>query len=117
MICGSERNTRSAMCRRRIKLTNPSRSTLRLRIALLILFATTTTSSVPAQSESLSATDQAIALVQQDKLPEATQLLTALVKRNKKDVRAWHWLGTALEKQGKVGDAVKAHEQAAKVAD
>jgi hypothetical protein len=55
--------------------------------------------------------------VQQDNLDEAINVLAAPVKRNKKDIRAWHWLATALEKQRQLKNASKAHENAAKTAE
>ena len=90
---------------------------MRLRAPLLlIVLAITATAQVTLQPASLSQRDRAIALVQQDNIPEAIRLLTAWVKQNKKDVRAWHWLGLALEKQHNRADALKAYEQAAKTA-
>ncbi|HEX6189747.1 MAG TPA: TonB family protein [Pyrinomonadaceae bacterium] len=60
--------------------------------------------------------DRAIAMVQTNPT-EAIPLLSSAVKRHKKDVRAWHWLGVALEKQGNVKEALKAHERAATTAE
>jgi tetratricopeptide (TPR) repeat protein len=47
----------------------------------------------------------------------AIKALRATVGRNKNDVQAWHYLGLALERQGKTDDARKAHEKAAKLGD
>jgi len=84
---------------------------------LLIVLAITAAGNVKAQPAAPSDRDRAIALVQQGNPTEAIQLLRAAVKQNKKDIRAWHWLGMALEKENSVSDALKAHEQAAKIAD
>jgi TonB family protein len=60
--------------------------------------------------------DRAIVLVQQGNTAEAIVLLKSALKQNKRDIRAWHWLGTALEKQQEIKDATKAHEMAATTA-
>jgi len=41
----------------------------------------------------------------------------AAVKRNKNDLRAWHYLGLTLEQKGDAKEARKAHEKAAKLGD
>lgn len=61
--------------------------------------------------------DRGIALIEQANFAEAVKILNASVKRNKKEIRAWHWLGTALERQGKGKEAIRAYEKAAKVAE
>lgn len=70
-----------------------------------------------AQVPATAQRDRGIALLQEDKLPEALTLLTTATKKDKKDIRAWHWLGIALEKQQKLKDALKAHEKTAKIGD
>lgn len=55
-----------------------------------------------------------IGLYQQGNDKEAIETLQRFVKRHGDDVRAWHYLGLALNRQGKPGDARKAHERAAK---
>jgi TonB family protein len=55
-----------------------------------------------------------ISLYQQGNEQEAIETLQRFVKQHKDDVRAWHYLGLALNHQGKPGDARKAHEKAAK---
>lgn len=47
----------------------------------------------------------------------AIRALQAAVKQNKADLRAWHDLGLAFERRGKIGDARKALEKAAKLGD
>ena len=82
----------------------------------IIVIAVILSSIVAAQSGTADR-DRGIALVHQDNLGEAINVLAATVKRNKKDIRAWHWLATALEKQRQSKDASKAHENAAKTAE
>ena len=43
--------------------------------------------------------------------------LRSATNKSKTDLAAWHWLGLALERQGKSGDARKAHEKAARLGD
>jgi TonB family protein len=62
-------------------------------------------------------TARAIALYQQGQNEEAINALRIVVKRNKNDLQAWHYLGLALEKQGDAKEALKAHEKAAKLGD
>ncbi len=47
----------------------------------------------------------------------AIKLLRAVVKKDGANVRAWHYLGLALEHRGQTGDARKAYEQAARLGD
>jgi TonB family protein len=44
-------------------------------------------------------------------------LLRAVAEQDKNDLVAWHWIGLALERQGKLDDARKAHERAAKLGE
>ncbi|HKR00875.1 MAG TPA: TonB family protein [Pyrinomonadaceae bacterium] len=61
--------------------------------------------------------EQGIALYNQGNDPGAVQALRLAVKERKDDVSAWHYLGLALGRQGKAGDARKAHEKAAKLGE
>src|SRR6266852_1696526 len=61
--------------------------------------------------------DRGIQLYQQGDFPGAVKLLRSATHKGKTDLSAWHWLGLALERQGKPGDARKAHEKAAKLGD
>jgi TonB family protein len=45
---------------------------------------------------------------------EAIEVLRRVVKRNKNEIAAWHYLGLAYARQGKKGEARKAHEKSAK---
>lgn len=86
-------------------------SSLLLMIMILGLAITVSSQSAP----SVSTRDRGIALVKENPT-EAINLLKEVVKQNKKDVRAWHWLGMAFEKQNMLSESVKAHEKAAKIA-
>ena len=83
----------------------------------LIIFTLVGNALAPAQAPAPTERDRGIVFAQRENLGEAIRLLTAATKQDKKDIRAWHWLGIAFEKQQKVNDALKAHEKAAKVAD
>lgn len=56
-------------------------------------------------------------IYQQEQDDESIATLRSVVKRNKNDLRAWHYLGLALEKQGNTKEARKAHEKAALLGD
>jgi TonB family protein len=62
-------------------------------------------------------TARGISLQQQGKSEEAVASLRAAVRRNKNDLRAWHYLGLALEQKGDAKEARKAHEKAANLGD
>ena len=62
-------------------------------------------------------TTRGISQYQQGQSDEAITSLRLVVKRNKNDLRAWHYLGLALEKKGDTGAARKAHEKSAKLGD
>lgn len=66
----------------------------------------------PVQQQSTDETARGISLQQQGKSEEAVATLRAVVKRNKNDLRAWHYLGLALEQKGDAKEARKAHEKA-----
>ena len=89
------------------------RLTSSLLLMLISLGLATTVSSQSALSGSTR--DRGIALVKENPT-EAIDLLTGVVKQDKKDVRAWHWLGMAFEKRNMLAESVKAHEKAAKIA-
>src|SRR5215510_7830656 len=54
-------------------------------------------------------------LIQNNKLAEAIELLQGAVKKNNEDADAWQYLGIALSRQGKIDDAIRAYEQAARL--
>jgi TonB family protein len=57
---------------------------------------------------------RALDLYNQGNDNEAIKALRQVVKKHNEDIRAWHYLGLALNRQGKPNDARKAHEKAAK---
>src|SRR5438128_429884 len=71
----------------------------------------------PAPATPADETSRAISLYQQGQNEEAIASLRGIVKRNKNDLTAWHYLGLALEKKGDAKEASKAHEKAAKLGD
>lgn len=73
--------------------------------------------TVTQQPPTADETARGISLQQQGKTEEAVASLRAAVKRNKSDLRAWHYLGLALEQKGDAKEARKAHEKAANLGD
>ena len=71
----------------------------------------------PTPATPADETSHAISLYQQGQNEEAIASLRGVVKRNKNDLRAWHYLGLAQEKKGDAKEARKAHEKAAKLGD
>lgn len=69
-----------------------------------------------AQNPRTDERERAVRLYEPGDDAGAVNALQAFVKREKKDVRAWHYLGLALSRQGEAKDALKAHEKAAKLA-
>jgi tetratricopeptide (TPR) repeat protein len=61
--------------------------------------------------------DRGIQLYKQGDAAGAIELLRQAVKLHKEDISAWHYLGLAFAQTGKKGDALKAHEKAAKFGD
>ena len=91
-----------------------------LRRDLFLPIALVVVQSVTFAAQSVTggdARERGIAMVQQGNTGEAIVLLKGVLKQNKRDVRAWHWLGVALEKQQQVKDASKAHEAAVRTAE
>src|SRR6266571_5312525 len=93
----------------------------RLTVALflsLILLATSTSASAQQPSSKPSEDgERGIQLYQQGDAKGAIELLRQAVKRRRDDLSAWHYLGLSFEQAGKKGDALKAHEKAAKLGD
>lgn len=94
-------------------------------IVLLFLAPVSDGANVPAgislltQGIRTAATDETtrgIALYQQGQNEEAIKVLRNAAKRYN-NLRAWHYLGLALEKKGDANDARKAHEKAAKLGE
>lgn len=65
------------------------------------------------QQQATDETARGISLQQEGKTDEAVTALRAVVKRDRNDLRAWHFLGLALEQKGDTAEARKAHEKAA----
>jgi TonB family protein len=89
-------------------------------IAALLSACFLSTTRARAQQPSNSPSDEmarALDLYNQGKDKEAVEALRQVIKRNKDDISAWHYLGLALGRQGKPGDAHKAHEKAAKLGE
>jgi TonB family protein len=85
-------------------------------IAVVFLFAGFAYASAQ-QTRAPDETARAVALFQQGRNDEAIQGLRAAVERNKFDLRAWHYLGLALEKKGDLNESAKAHEIVARLGD
>jgi TonB family protein len=86
------------------------------------LCATCAGAGLPAagqtQTAARSQTDEGIELYRRgDRDAEAVESLSRAVKERKDDLRAWHYLGLALARQGQKDQARKAHEKAAKLGE
>ncbi len=93
----------------------------RFMVALLfwlnLLAASTGATAQQPASGPTEERDRGIQLYQQGDFTGAVKLLRSATKKGKTDLSTWHWLGLALERQGKSGDARKAHEKAARLGD
>ena len=89
------------------------------KATFLLLIFVAALSVLRAQPAGTLAEDRkrGITLIEEGKFVEAVKVLSAVTKKNKNDITAWHWVGVAFERQGKIGDARKAHEKAAKLGD
>lgn len=79
-----------------------------------------TQGTVSEQKPSAASTDErtrAFELYQSGDMEGAIKLFRSAVKKNKNDLGSWHYLGLALQKQGKASDARKAHERAARLGE
>jgi TonB family protein len=89
-----------------------------LVLACLFGVSTDTSAGYPASaSQTTDEVTRAVSYYQEGANAEAIKLLRAIVDREKRNVRAWHYLGLALEKTGDRDEARKAHERAAKLGD
>ncbi|MBV9960141.1 MAG: energy transducer TonB [Acidobacteria bacterium] len=73
--------------------------------------------SQSASSPQTDAREQAVRLYEAGDAAGAAKALQAFVKQQKTDIRAWHYLGLALARQGRTKDARKAFEKSARLAD
>ncbi|MBC7909655.1 MAG: TonB family protein [Pyrinomonadaceae bacterium] len=90
-------------------------------LALLLCASTGSVLIVVAQAQQTDSTptverERGITLYQEGDAAGAVKTLQAFVKRQKNDIRAWHYLGLSLERTGKAKEARKAHEKSAKLA-
>ncbi len=88
-------------------------------ISCAMLITACLLSIIPASAQqplraSVDGLERGVELYRQGNDQEAIQVLKQVVKQHEDDVRAWHYLGLALNRQGKTNDARKAHEKAAK---
>jgi TonB family protein len=88
-------------------------------VACAMLIAACLLSGTPASAQqpqrvSSDELERGVELYKQGNDREAVEVLKQVVSQRKDEVRAWHYLGLALNRQGKANDARKAHEKAAK---
>jgi tetratricopeptide (TPR) repeat protein len=93
------------------------RFTVALLFSLILLAASTGAIAQQPAGNPSEDRDRGIQLYQQGDFHGAVKLLRSAANKGKTDLSAWHWLGLALERQGKSGDARKAHEKAARLGD
>ena len=84
---------------------------------LAFLFLVIWCASAQAQQPNSDNLGNAVELLNGGDVAGAVKSLRAATKSNKNDLRSWHWLGVALERQGKSSDSRKAHERAAKLGE
>ena len=87
-----------------------------LAIMLWIAFSSGTVGAFKLQSPAIPADPRTLGITQyqQGQNNEAITSLKDAVKRNKDDVRAWHYLGLALGRNSDIKGSRAAHEKAAK---
>lgn len=101
-------------------MLNPRRAKTSLFFTVILVSALllpTLQGDIRAQQSAKTTPDErerGISLYQQGNDKDAIEALRQFVKQHKDDVSAWHYLGLALNRQGKTSDARKAHEKAAK---
>lgn len=90
--------------------------------ATLILFSTSlcesraiTSQTGSSGSSQANERERGIELYEQGDTIGAIQALQSFLKQQRNDVRAWHYLGLALSRNGESDDARKAFEKAAKI--
>ena len=85
--------------------------------SVIIAFAFGVCAMRSVRAQITNETIRAITLYRQEQIADARRILEDVVKQDKRNLRAWHYLGLALEKHGDPGAARKAHEKAAKLGD
>lgn len=94
-----------------------SRSSITVFLSLILLASSTGAAAQQPAGGASAERDRGIQLYQTEDFPGAVKALRSATQKDKTDLGAWHWLGLALERQGKSGDAGKAHEKAARLGD
>src|SRR2546429_7744610 len=97
------------------KHSNLSSTLLRQGLILCLLFIAVSAGAQDRQSNPVDDRTRGIELLKNGDDVAAIKSLKAATKRDKNDIEAWHWLGVSLERQGKLGNARKAHEKAGKL--
>ena len=91
--------------------------TTRAFLFSLILLATSTSATAQQPSNPPDDGERGTKLYKEGDFPGAVKSLRSATHKDKTNLSAWHWLGLALERQQKPGDALKAHEKAARLGD
>src|SRR6266513_4985754 len=90
-----------------------------LTTTLVCLFSASIrpTSNIYSQSQTnrTPETSEGISLYEKSDDVAAIKALQGAVKKDKANLRAWHYLGLSFERLGKTKDARKAHESAARL--
>jgi tetratricopeptide (TPR) repeat protein len=84
-------------------------------IVVVLSSSIATGSQIPTPSS--QECDRGVELYKQKDFEGAVRTLEKVLKSQKNDITAWHYLGLSLEQSGKNEDARKAHERAARIAE
>lgn len=87
-------------------------ATLLICASLFLVDSTALAQTLSKTDAALSDKERGIELYQQGNDLEAVAALRRAVQQDQNDLRAWHYLGLALGRQGKLNEARKAHEKA-----
>jgi tetratricopeptide (TPR) repeat protein len=93
------------------------RFTVALLLSLVLLATCVPATAQQSTNNGSEDRDRGIQLYKEGGFPGAVKAFRSATHKGKTDLAAWHWLGLALERQGKPGDARKAHEKAARLGD
>jgi tetratricopeptide (TPR) repeat protein len=93
------------------------RFTAGLLLSLILLALSAVAPAQRPASGTSEDRERGIQLYQQGDFPGAVKALRSATDKNKTDLAAWHWLGLTLERQGRPGDARKAHEKSARLGE
>jgi Gram-negative bacterial TonB protein C-terminal len=100
-----------------IRVSLHSIPTLRVGRVLVAILAMSIGGAARLQEPSSGNLTRGIGLLETGDAISSAKLLQSITKKEKGNMVAWHWLGVAFERQGKTGDARKAHEKAARLGD